>query len=410
MTKNQKTTKVRSKAVNMILVILKWLGVVLGVLLGAGIVYLLTQVNLSNPKDLAAFLRRKIEKAGYPGISVAIIHDGQLTATATAGYADVENNIPVADDTLFSIASVSKTVTGVAVMQLVEQGLIGLDDDINLYLPFAVVNPNFPDAKITFRMLLSHTGGIGNNYPEYDALYTFHSGGGDSPISLEEFLRGFLLPDGQWYNVDKIYSKTMPGTKYAYSNVGYALLGYLVQQASGMDFADYCKQHIFEPLDMPETTWMLRDTNLEKLAVPYDGNNQPMPHYSFPSYPDGAIRTTPTEFSHFVIAMLNGGTYNGVSILKPETVALMFTPIADDGKQGLAFAYGVLADIYMPHLDHADIAGHSGGDEGILSFMLMNRNKGNGLIVFMNKTAALNPRVLNLILMMGRLVSEANLR
>jgi CubicO group peptidase (beta-lactamase class C family) len=365
--------------------------------------------NFSNPDNLEDFVQGKMQKAHIPGISIAFIKDDQVTSTIYAGYADVENQTPVTEETLFQIASVSKTVTGLAIMQLHEKGLIHLDDDINQYLPFEVVHPKFPEEPITFRMLLTHTAGIANNWEVYDSLYTIEAGGGDSPVSLEQFVRGFLTPGGEWYDIDANFTETKPGDSFHYSNPGYALLGYLVEEVTQTDFPVYCKTNIFEPLEMNSTAWLLADTNIANLAMPYTPEQTPLPHYSFATYPDGTLKTTAREYAHLLIAMLNEGSYQGKVLLQPETLEEMLTATADEGNQALTWSYSTLEDIYMGKLQNAKIAGHTGGDPGIFTIALFNRENKTGLVMFMNTEISLNMKILNFYRLVERVVQEAGL-
>jgi CubicO group peptidase (beta-lactamase class C family) len=179
-----------------------------------------------------------MERAEIPGMAIGIISGGELIHVAGYGYADVEQGIPAEDSTIFMIASISKTVTATAMMVLESRGEIDLDDDINEYLPFRIVNPHVPDGTITFRTLLTHTSGIIDNWNVYDPLYTIDSGGGDSPVTLDRLMRGYFLPGGEYFDPDANFSTSPPGTQYEYSNIGYSLVGYLVQEISGTDFRE----------------------------------------------------------------------------------------------------------------------------------------------------------------------------
>lgn len=377
-------------------------------LLAAAII-LATQVDLSNSKELDAFIQGKMNKAEIPGLSMAIIRDGELVEVKGYGYFDKDKRQPVTQDTLFQIASVSKTITATAVMQLVEKGLLDLDEDINQYLPFPVRHPQYPHIPITVRMLLTHTSGIANNWEVYNSFYTIDSGGGDSPISLEQFVKGFLLPGGQWYDARKNFVPGEPGTVYNYSNPGFALLGYLVEQVAQIPFDQYCEKNIFEPLEMDHAAWLLKDVDLSMLAVPHDEKNQPLPHYSFASYPDGALKVSIKEYAHFIHAILNDGQYKNKTILKPATLDEMFRPQAKAGKVALMWDYGILEDFYMKGLSEKKLAGHTGADPGIFTLVLLHRDSKNGLILFSNKELSLNTKTLNTYFMVRRLIGEAGL-
>ena len=388
---------------NLFLKILKWLGIVILGLITVIAFIILINTDLSNPADITTFLDRKLNRLDITGASAVFITDGKISETYQYGYADLESQIPVTRNTIFQIASISKTVTGTAIMQLYENGDIDLDDDINAYLPFSVRHPAFPDTPITFRMLLSHTSGIDNNWDVYDSLYTTDSGGGDSPITLEQFARGFFIPGGAYYDAKYNFTVTAPGETYQYSNTAYALLGYLIEEISGETFPDYCKSHIFEPLDMPNTTWLLANTDMGKLAVPYE-NDKALPHYSFATYPDGTLKTTPQEFSHLMIAMMNNGEYNGNQILQPETVTEMLTPVANENHQALTWDYGVPDELFMGKYNNGNIVGHTGGDPGVFTIAMFNKENKNGVVLFMNESPGINWKVINLFQLVKRLL------
>jgi CubicO group peptidase (beta-lactamase class C family) len=390
---------------NLLLKILKWAGIILLAAILIIAMIFLVNTDLSNPDDVQTFLDNKLSKLGIAGASAVFIENGEITQHYQYGYADLENTISVNEQTVFQIASISKTVTGTAIMQLYENGAFDLDDDINDYLPFPVRHPEFPDTSITFRMLLTHTSGIDNNWDVYDSLYTTDSGGGDSPVSLEEFAHGFFIPGGEYYDATLNFTETAPGEAYLYSNTAYALLGYLVEEISGKPFPVYCKTHIFEPLDMPNTTWLLADTDISKLAIPYD-NEAALPHYSFATYPDGTLKTTPEEYSHLMIAMMNNGEYSGNQILQPETVQEMLTPVANENRQALTWDYGVPNELFMGKYNNGNIVGHTGGDPGIFTIAMFNKENKNAVVIFMNEGPALDWKTINFLQFIKRLILE----
>jgi CubicO group peptidase (beta-lactamase class C family) len=154
-----------------------------------------------NPK-LDKFLTKKMKKSGRIGMQAAYISGGELTWVGSYGIKTFQTEDKVNDSTLFMTASISKPVTALALMKLYDQGKLALDEDINTYLPFDVRNPNFPDDKITFRMLLSHVASIRDNWDMLEKGYTIDQGG-DSQMSLEDFLKSYLLEGGEYYNIEK---------------------------------------------------------------------------------------------------------------------------------------------------------------------------------------------------------------
>lgn len=317
-----------------------------------------------------------------PGAALLIICNKQIKYTKGYGFADPQTGRVVTPDTLFTIASISKTVTAVALMTLYEQKKFALDDDINLYLPFKVHNPYFNDTPITFRMLLSHTASLQDS----DIFYKYYTLEKtpvlpDSPISLGDFLKDYLSVDGNLYNTKDNFLKAKPGTKYNYSNTGFGLLGYLTESISGIQFNEYCKQVIFEPLGMRNTAWLFKDIDLNLQAIPYGYDNslqQPIRYgfYSYPTYPDGALKTSVNEFARFLFLFINEGkTIDGKLFLRTETIKEMLQlrkfPGIDQGQEvGLAW-----------HFD-GNFYWHDGGDPGISTTVYFNQATGQGTIFF----------------------------
>jgi CubicO group peptidase (beta-lactamase class C family) len=269
-----------------------------------------------------------------------------------------------------------------------------------------VRNPHFPDDQITFRQLLTHKSSIKDGLA-YGQSYAC----GDPKIGLKDWIQGYLTPGGRYYNRDDNFFDWKPGTtdipkgSRDYSNVGFGLLGHLVEAISGMDFAEYCKTHIFAPLGMRETGWKLADIDSRKHAVPYtyisDDFKMPeemtiesflprygkekqsitkgefFPHclYGFPNYPDGLIRTNVKDLSRFLRAYMSEGAFEGQRILKKETVQSMLSQ--------QHYGRGLCWSPVMRNNDQ--IAwGHGGGDPGIATQMQFFQKEGVGVIVFFN--------------------------
>jgi CubicO group peptidase (beta-lactamase class C family) len=281
--------------------------------------------SLPKEQPLDGFIKSQMERGHIPGLVVAVVKKGGIVWSQGYGWANMAEKRLVTPDSLFHLASISKLVTGTAAMQLVEEGLLDLDADINKYLPFSIRNPNHPDAAITARMLLSHVSSIRDPEEVLDTLYTQ---GVDSPISLHDLLTGLFTPEGRWYRADKCFYAYAPGEKASYSDEGFTLLGYLVEVISGAPFDQYCKTNVFAQLGMTETSWYIKDLESAHIAMPYEygGGNEAgksfiaYGQYGYPDYPSGQVRTSATQWSHFMAAFMNQGTYAGAQILRPETV------------------------------------------------------------------------------------------
>jgi CubicO group peptidase (beta-lactamase class C family) len=335
-------------------------------------------------------LTGRLEDLDVPGVAAAIIKNGRLVCTSAAGMANVEQKRPATADTLFMIASVSKTITATALMQLYEQGKFQLDDDINRYLPFKVSIPESPKSPITFRQLLTHTASISDNIsyincplscPYGSSLSPFVTKGADSPISLADLMKGYLTPGGAYYDPIENFDSNPPGTNSEYSNMGIVLAGYLVEVISGVPFDQYCRDHIFAPLGMNKTSWRLAGIDQSILAMPYNKNDSgyiPYGQYGEPDYPDGMLRTSVNELAHFIIAYMQGGQFEGRQILKPTSVQDMLrSQTSLDPSQGFAWYRRARSGGWR-------VWGHDGADNGAGAKMWFDPVRKVGVILVTN--------------------------
>ena len=225
---------------------------------------LINDHNSRDEEELIQFIEDVIQTHLIPGLSISIVKDNTIVWDKHFGFANIDNNLLVNENTMFILSSVSKTITATALMQLWEQKLFQLEDDINDYLPFEVIHPNYINIPITFKMLLTHTSGIKDNWgvmPYYD---------GDSDLELGYYLEQYFNPGGEFYNSNSNFIDAMPGTYYDYSNIGAAFIGLLVEEISNQPFNDYCHENIFEPLSMDNTYWFLSEIDdVDQIALPY---------------------------------------------------------------------------------------------------------------------------------------------
>ncbi|OSZ82549.1 hypothetical protein CAP35_04580 [Chitinophagaceae bacterium IBVUCB1] len=334
-------------------------------------------LTVSSKDELEQKLKAELEGKGFPSISYSVVKNDKVVYSGAMGYADKNNKIPATDNTRYLVASVSKTITAVAVMKLVEQSLIGLDDDINQYLPFSVRNPNFPNDKITLRMLLSHRSSISDDHQETFNLDCY---GTDCAMSLEQYFNAVFISTGQYYSANN-FSNSKPGAAEDYSNLGSALIGYMVERIAKTPFNIYCKNNIFTPLGMNKTEWRLANTPISELAVPYsDEIKSPNPHYTFPDYPNGGLRTTVSDLSIFLRMVMLNGSINKIRILSESTMAAMKTLQFGSAEFCLSFYY----DTY----NGKRVLGHSGGEKGVTAEMFYDTNTNVGVIVFSNEEDA----------------------
>ena len=325
---------------------------------------------------LDGIIETHMANAHIPGLSSCIVKEGQIRWIGAYGMANFEQDIPVDTSTLFMLASVSKTVTVTALMQLWEEDLFELDDDINDYLDFEVRIPGFPTAPITFKMLCTHTSSIEDNW---GIMYYYW--GQDSPIPLGEYLFDYLNPEGANYDPELNFLNQPPGTVYDYSNTGAALIGYLVEIMGDSTFSYQTQENIFEPLGMNETSWFLSELDTLHIAMPYSWNGSgytPYGHYGYSDYPAGQLRTSIDQLANFLLCYMNGGTVQGQQILQSETVDMILTP------QIPQIAPDVCLIWHRVFSGGKVYWGHGGGDNGVKTTIYFRPEDNTGVIFLTN--------------------------
>lgn len=294
--------------------------------------------------DLEAFIPEVMRVGGVPGLNVAVARRGEVVWEAGFGHADLARGIAMTPRTVMRTGSMGKLYTATAVMQLVEQGVLGLHDPLDAHLPqVRVVNP-LGERAITVYDLLTHRGGLTGDGAGSDFV--------PAPPLAEHIAAELRQPTLREEARTKPRWSARVGARYEYSNFGLALLGYLVEVTNpeGLAFCDYVQRHIFDPLGMTSTQFPalsdysgIRPDLVERMAVGYAGFGRlflPTPTVVLGDYPAGTSVTTPGDHIRLLLAMRNGGELAGARILQPETVRQMLTPrvrngIEDDSWTGL---------------------------------------------------------------------------
>lgn len=334
--------------------------------------------------DLDSIIQENMNQAGMVGIAGAVIVNKKVVWMKGYGYADKEKKIPFTPNTVMNIASITKTFTGVCVMKALEEGKLSLDQDINTYLPFKVINPNFPKEKITLRNLGTHTSGITDREPIYSNAYHY---GGDSPVSLEDFLTSYFDQKGKYYSQEN-FLKQKPGTYWEYSNIATALAGYIVERVTRTPLNEYSKKNIFKPLHMNHSGWFLSEIDSAAHSKQYDKQSDTLkqiPLYGLPTYPDGGVRTSVSELSKFFIAMLNNGKYKNDRILKKSSVEMMeIFQFTENSKPENINLLTKNAGLFWATKDGGKKIGYGGTDPGVKTEMLSDLSKEVSVILFTN--------------------------
>ena len=344
------------------------------------------------PIDLMIQLLMYLSKV--PSISVCIIRNNTIIFSKGYGLYNIEHKKPAPDKTLYNIASISKSVTATALLQLYEKHQLDLDDDIDNYLPFSLRHPKYSDIPITFKMLLSHQSGLSEDPEDFYKYFPPDQ----CPIPLYPWIESYLSPQGNNYT-SEIWSDDAPGEAFHYANVGYALIGYLVETITGQLFHQYCKDNIFTPLKMYNTSYLLSDINLSNLAIPYQFRfirYLPYGHYCYIGYPSGSVHTSVSDFSHFIIAHMNQGIYDGYQLLNSTNIQLMQTVQYPDEDYGLGW-------VIWNKINNEYYFGHTGGDYGVATSVSV-RTSDNTAVIYFTNGEPLRPIQLNAWQLIGNIL------
>lgn len=344
--------------------------------------YLNLQAQNPNPStSVDAYIQNEMNLEHFPGVSTVIVKNGEIVWMESYGFADIENNIPVEDTTIFMLASISKLFAGTATMQLMEDGLLQLDDEASDYLPWQFYHPLHGTVPITLRQIMTHTSSIQDNGAAMETYYDYP----DPSISLADCMEGYFSFNGTNYSPTDNFLSDIPGTSYDYSNMATALNGYITELITSTPFDSYCKTNIFDPLCMEKTAWFMADLDSNEVARPYSfsgGSYVANAHYGFADYPDGQLRSNVMDMANFMIAYLNGGSLGTNTILSPSSVNDMWTPQVPsiEGSQGLNW--------YQELLYHSGgtalLWGHNGGELGVSTDMYLDPATNIGLCVLAN--------------------------
>ena len=340
-------------------------------------------------------LTSAFEKDAIVGLSVAVVNEDGFLYEKGFGYTDLAFSKNYTSNTTQNIASISKTLIGIALLKAQEQGKLKLDDPINKYLPFEIKNPGFPDTPILIEHLAYHTASIidldevysksyvleKSTHAENEAVFTWFSKPKDR-VSLIEFLENTLTLEGQWYQ-EGMFANTKPGEVSEYSNIGAALCAQVIENATGQDYRDYTKAHILNPLNMTASGWSSADIDTtQRSNLFYDKENL-LAAYSLITYPDGGFITSTKDLGNYLIELMKGYSGKG-TLLSKESYEQLF-----ERKQFPNTEPGQAQGIFMDFTDEfirikGDMVGHNGSDPGVLTAMYFRPDTGTGKIMLSN--------------------------
>jgi len=349
-------------------------------------------------KRLDTVVPKLMERNKVPGFALSFISDNKISSIHTFGYANKEKKQPITENTVFQIASISKSVAAWGIMKLVESGVIDFDAPVEKYLTrWHLPSSEYDNDEVTIKRVLSNSAGLSfEGYAGTNPKYDYNS--------IEETLSGImagpfddhqmkylkkwnLSPDKEKKSVRVI---KQPGKKFMYSGGGFSILQLIIEEVTNQTFADFMKKEILNPLGMKLSTF-IPSKDFFGYATGYDEDAEPLPFYKFVALAAGGLYSTIHELTIFALAGMEGpnGELPGRGILKPETVEQMYTKVIPAGDDfGFDWYYGL--GHYITETNGIKVIQHSGGHIGWRSMMIILPELGSGLIMLTNSSAG-NP-------------------
>ncbi|MDH5634142.1 MAG: beta-lactamase family protein [Gammaproteobacteria bacterium] len=314
------------------------------------------------------YVPQLLDEHDTPGVSLALVDGQKLVWAQGFGMADVENKVPAAADTVYRIASISKTFTATAAMQLQDRGRMRADNPLKQYLPEFSIRSRYQNTPpITPRMIMTHHSGL--------------------PADI---MKGMWNSDGEARFTDVVtqfrdqYAAYPPDYIYSYSNAAVSLLGHAVQKVSGQPFYEYVEQNISQPLGMMHTSHELHPHMKARLAGSYSDGDY-IDAGQLRDTPAGGMYSSVNDLSHFMRMILAGGEYNGKRILKPETIREMMRP----QNANVPLDFGLHLGMGWFLVDHGikgvkTVASHGGGAPCYFSQMIVLPEQQLGVVALAN--------------------------
>ena len=327
----------------------------------------------------AELLRRRVDELlnRHPavGFAAGVVRNGRLEFFSAHGYADIASRVRISQDTVFRIASITKTFTAIAIMQLVERGLIDLDAPAAEYLrSYRLVPAKARFRPASVRHLLTHTSGV----PQL-----LHLGGLVQPVRGDWFPIERPLPSLAEHYGGRLRLVTEPGTRFAYSDHGFATLGQIVEDVTGTPLARYMRERIFEPLGMSSTDLVRSSRVAPRLATGYAigaRGARPVADGEMVTVGAANIYSTPADMARWIAALTGEGSNEHGSILRPETLAVMFEPQfqLDPRLPGMGLGFFRVMSHGHPGIEHEGIL------PGFNSQVFVAPQDGVGVMAFTN--------------------------
>ncbi|MCE7985008.1 MAG: class A beta-lactamase-related serine hydrolase [Caldilinea sp. CFX5] len=360
-----------------------------------------TPTDITKVAELEQFLTKLVAAGNPPGLSIVVVKDGKLVYNRAFGLADGPKQIAASPETVYHWWSMTKIVTAIAILQLHEQGRLRLDDPVTVYLPDFAVQYPAGSQPMTIRHLLNHSAGLVDPVPAMLGWVHYQ----DELVDQTALLKRHL-PSHQKLQF-------APGSKASYSNLGYMVLGAVIEAVSGQSYADYVTDHLLRPLGMTQTGFLYTPALQAQAA----SGSQPLVHLYTPLLPflldtnalireragrtlwmnrvyidalpsSGMIGSAP-DVGRLLLAYLNGGELAGVRILSPASVTLMTeeSQVLGEGPNMAAYAQGRhgLGWYVIPEGRRVRLQ-HHGGGAGFATTMRLYPAEQLGIAILANST------------------------
>ncbi len=281
-------------------------------------------VNYERVKEsISELIRKEMRKNNVTGLSIALVDDQRVVWAQGFGYADENGEITAAPETIYRIGSITKLFTATAVMQLAEQGKLDIDRPLQTYLPEFSMRSRFPDGKpITLRDLMTHHSGLPANFLK--GMWSRKPGPFTDVVNL----------------IKGEQAAYPPGLVYSYSNLGYTLLGHVVQKVSGREYASYIEESLLRPLGMTHSGFSPPPDSKRTLSKAYYKEKE-FDEPSLRDIPAGGLYSSVLDLSRFMQMMFAQGNSQGHRIVKPETLSEMLRPQNEGVRLDLSFRIGL---------------------------------------------------------------------
>ncbi|AUP79454.1 serine hydrolase domain-containing protein [Flavivirga eckloniae] len=370
---------------------------IITLILSASLHFSFCQINSTTSDKLTQELENIHVRGHINGFSVAIVDQTNILFTKGFGHADIQKNLEYTENTIQNIGSISKTFIGVALLKAQELDKLKLDDPINKYLPFEVINPYFPNEVITIRQLTTHTSGIKDtsSYEKYGYVLKEKDNEGtkvnrnfrlpSDMMTQSTFLKKILSADGKWYKKSNFF-KNRPGEKFEYSNIAAGLAALILENATDESFSKFTNEHIFKPLNMLNTGWSFKEINISKHSKLYANKKTELAFYQLVTYPDGGLIISSSNLGKYLCELIAGFDGNG-KILNKKSYGELFKPqLTEDHfeeRNDRAYNDEYNMGVFMG-ISAQDQIGHTGGDPGVTTYMFFNTKTRIGKILIVN--------------------------